>query len=203
MSESRLVLAAPASTALEVRKSRFVANATRVESETTAHEFLQHVSDPTATHNCWAWRIGQQYRFNDDGEPGGSAGKPILQAIDGQHVDQVVVVVTRWFGGIKLGVGGLIRAYGGVAAECLRRAARKPLIDSVDVCFAMGYAELPLFKARTQGWNLVLENEDFGPDNVKLSARVARENLPALQRLVADLSRGSSRVRVLDKGTSG
>src|SRR3546814_18000784 len=79
-------------------------------------------SVPDATHNCWAWRIGDDYRSNDDGEPAGTAGRPILAAIDGQGMDRVVVVVTRWFGGIKLGAGGLVRAYGGTAAECLRRA---------------------------------------------------------------------------------
>jgi putative IMPACT (imprinted ancient) family translation regulator len=61
-------------------------------------------------------------RFNDDGEPAGTAGRPILQAIEGQGMDRVVVVVKRWYGGIKLGAGGLMRAYGGTAAECLRRA---------------------------------------------------------------------------------
>src|SRR3546814_2284064 len=59
-------------------------------------------SVPDATHNCWAWRIGDDYRSNDDGEPAGTAGRPILAAIDGQGMDRVVVVVTRWFGGIKL-----------------------------------------------------------------------------------------------------
>ena len=80
------------------------------------------IADPTATHNCWAYRIGSEYRFSDDGEPAGTAGRPILAAIDGQGCDQVVVVVTRWYGGIKLGAGGLVRAYGGCAAECLRAA---------------------------------------------------------------------------------
>ncbi len=98
---------------------------------------MQQISNTTATHNCWAYRIGQDYRFNDDGEPGGTAGRPILQAIEGQGVDRVVVVVTRWYGGIKLGAGGLARAYGGTAAECLRLAERTPLVVMRDcVCVA-------------------------------------------------------------------
>ena len=75
---------------------------------------------PDATHHCWAYRIGPAYRFGDDGEPGGTAGAPILRAIEGQGVDRVMVVVVRFYGGVKLGTGGLARAYGGTAAECLR-----------------------------------------------------------------------------------
>src|SRR5690606_2732749 len=81
-----------------------------------------HAAD--ASHHCWAYRIGNEYRYSDDGEPGGTAGRPILQAIDGQGYDRVVVLVVRWFGGIKLGTGGLIRAYGGCAANCLRAGTR-------------------------------------------------------------------------------
>src|SRR5512146_622329 len=91
----------------DVRKSRFVANAAPVADIEAALAFIARVSDRSATHNCWAYRIGAQYRFNDDGEPAGTAGKPILLAIDGQSLDHVAVVVTRWFGGIKLGAGGL------------------------------------------------------------------------------------------------
>ncbi|MFC6616804.1 IMPACT family protein [Deinococcus radiophilus] len=77
---------------------------------------------PDATHHCWAYRIGELYRFNDDGEPGGTAGAPILRAIEGQGVQHVMVIVVRYYGGVKLGTGGLVRAYGGAAAECLRTA---------------------------------------------------------------------------------
>src|SRR5690606_3299943 len=101
--------------AQEIKKSRFLALAAPVANEETAKEFLAQNSDPAATHNCWAWRMGQNYRFSDDGEPSGTAGKPILQAIDGQELDNIVVLVTRWFGGILLGSGGLMRAYVGIA----------------------------------------------------------------------------------------
>jgi uncharacterized YigZ family protein len=183
----------------DIRKSRFLAQAAPVADVSSAMDFIARVSDPSANHNCWAYRIGQSYRFSDDGEPGGSAGKPILQAIEGQDLDRVAVVVTRWFGGIKLGVGGLIRAYGGTAAECLRRAQRQPIIDTVRVRFALGYAELPLLKARTQDWTLQLDTEDFGARAVDVTATVARAHVDALQRLLADLSRGSSTLQRLDQ----
>eukprot|EP00268_Persea_americana_P024932 TRINITY_DN2429_c0_g1_i2.p1 TRINITY_DN2429_c0_g1~~TRINITY_DN2429_c0_g1_i2.p1 ORF type:complete len:196 (-),score=30.10 TRINITY_DN2429_c0_g1_i2:575-1162(-) len=84
--------------------------------------FLFQVRDPRATHNCWAYKVGDQYRSSDDGEPSGTAGKPIYSAIASSGIDRVMVVVIRHFGGIELGTGGLVRAYGGVAAECLKNA---------------------------------------------------------------------------------
>ena len=127
MSDTLSTLVAPCRYREEIKKSRFLAIAGPVASSEQALAFLGDVADPDATHNCWAFRIGQDYRFNDDGEPGGTAGRPILQAIEGQGVDAVMVVVTRWYGGIKPGAGGLVRAYGGTAPECLRRAARVPI----------------------------------------------------------------------------
>ena len=103
-------LAAPASHSVDVRHSRFRAQAAHAASIDAALGFLVGHSDRDATHNCWAYRIGAEYRSSDDGEPAGTAGRPILAAIDGQGLDQVVVVVTRWYGGIKLGAGGLVRA---------------------------------------------------------------------------------------------
>ncbi len=98
MSAPRETLAAPAEAMLEVKKSRHLARAEPVDSPQAALAFIERVSVPEATHNGWAYRIGAAYRFSDDGEPAGTAGKPILAAIDGQGLDGVAVVVTRWFG---------------------------------------------------------------------------------------------------------
>jgi putative IMPACT (imprinted ancient) family translation regulator len=99
MSQTPQTLVAAFQHSVDIKKSRFLAQATPVETSQQALAYVQRVSDPSATHNCWAYRIGQDYRFNDDGEPGGTAGRPILQAIEGQGVDRAVVVVTRWYGG--------------------------------------------------------------------------------------------------------
>ncbi|KAF7136260.1 hypothetical protein RHSIM_Rhsim08G0015000 [Rhododendron simsii] len=106
----------------EIKKSKFIAVAGPISDERSAHSFLSEVRDTRATHNCWAYKVGDQYRSNDDGEPSGTAGKPIYSAIVSSGVDRVMVVVIRYFGGIKLGTGGLVRAYGGVAAECLKNS---------------------------------------------------------------------------------
>src|SRR5690606_19133134 len=125
----KYMLTGPVEARQEIKKSRFIALAAPIASEADARALLAAHADPTANHNCWAWRIGQAYRFSDDGEPSGTAGKPILAAIDGQNLDGTMVIVTRWFGGVLLGSGGLIRAYGGTAALCLRSAEKAPLIE--------------------------------------------------------------------------
>ncbi len=117
-------LSGPARFETEIKRSRFVAHAARVETLDETVAFYESVADHAATHNCWAWKLDQQYRFNDDGEPAGTAGKPILAAIEGKGLDHVMIVVTRYFGGIKLGAGGLVRAYSGAAARCIDQAGR-------------------------------------------------------------------------------
>lgn len=121
-----LTLAAPHEHREVVQNSEFLAFAERAQTPAQAQAALAGLRArfPDATHHCWAYQIGALYRFSDDGEPGGTAGAPILRAIQGQGLDEVVVVVVRFYGGVKLGAGGLVRAYGGAAAECLRLAPR-------------------------------------------------------------------------------
>jgi uncharacterized YigZ family protein len=191
-------LSAPARLAQEIRKSKFVANAANVASEPAAVEFLERIRDAGASHNCWAWRLGQRYRFSDDGEPAGTAGKPILQAIDGQSIDNAMVVVTRWFGGIKLGAGGLMRAYGGCAAECLRQAEKVELIESVRVEFALEFASLARLRARLREFGAALEAEEFRDSGAMLRLSLPHAKLSELRNFLADLSRGQVELRELD-----
>ena len=105
----------------EIKKSKFIAHVKHVETEESAREFLQLIRKKyfDATHNCSAWilgEIGNLQKSNDDGEPGGTAGNPILETIKKNNLTNTAVVVTRYFGGIKLGAGGLIRAYSHTAA---------------------------------------------------------------------------------------
>jgi len=109
-------------TETKVRKSLFIAHVCICRDETEARERIRGISSEhrQANHNCWAYRVGALKReeyFSDDGEPAGTAGKPILGAILRQELTNVLVVVTRYFGGIKLGVRGLIEAYGKAASE--------------------------------------------------------------------------------------
>lgn len=133
-------LAHPAVHEEHIQKSRFLARAWPVGNTEAALAQVAECEREEASHHCWAYRIGQLYRFHDANEPAGTAGRPILQAIDGQGLDRVVLVVTRWFGGIKLGAGGLVRAYGGTAAECLRRAERRELLAMQRIAVATTFA---------------------------------------------------------------
>lgn len=190
MTTAVFTLRAPCSHREDVRKSRFVAHAAPVESAAGAMAFFAAHADPTATHNCWAYRIGGQYRFNDDGEPGGTAGRPILQAIEGQSCDRVAVLVVRWFGGILLGAGGLMRAYGGCAANCLRLGELVPVIDKAGGTFHCTFAELPIVKARLRDFDAGVVGESFDETGALLSLEVPRVRAADLARMLSDLSRG-------------
>jgi uncharacterized YigZ family protein len=198
MTTTLSTLAQPAQAVQEIRKSRFLCQAAPAATPAAALAFLQDIGDAQATHNCWAYRIGQQYRFSDDGEPAGTAGKPILQAVDGQGFDQVMLVVTRWYGGIKLGAGGLMRAYGGVAAECLRLAQRTPLVVKTEVEFALPFASLTLLKARLGEFEADLLQEQFAADGAHWRLALPAVQVDALAGLLADLTRGRSQLRRCD-----
>lgn len=196
-------LAAPCDYQETIRKSRFVAKAAPVSSPEEAQAFIQAISDGTATHNCWAWKIGSQYRFSDDGEPGGTAGRPMLSAIEGQDCDKVVVVVIRWFGGIQLGTGGLARAYGGTAAKCLQAGERIELVPRIRCRCHCRFAELALFKARLADYEALVEQEAFDAEGAELQLALPEAQRAAVQQLLADISRGRSELQPLaDDSTS-
>ncbi|MWV17248.1 DUF1949 domain-containing protein [Pseudomonas sp. L-22-4S-12] len=174
----------------EIRKSRFLALAAPIASTDEALAFIQQHSDLSASHNCWAWRCGQQYRFSDDGEPGGTAGRPILAAIDNQDCDQVVVLVIRWYGGIQLGTGGLARAYGGSAAKCLQGGERIALLARIQAHCHVPFAELARVKARLGEWLMVIEQEAFDADGAWLNLALPAERFDEAKRQLADLGRG-------------
>lgn len=129
---------------IKVKGSRFIGHAALTETLAEADAFIAEISKKhyNATHNCTAYRVGlgdqSVFRFNDDGEPSGTAGKPILDAIDGRDLTHITCVVTRYYGGTKLGCGGLVRAYGQAAAEALDKAGRQTchILGSVTVEYA-------------------------------------------------------------------
>ena len=182
----------------EIKRSRFLAIALPVADEDAAKDFIARESYSDANHNCWAWRIGQNYRFNDDGEPSGTAGKPILQAIDGLELDNVAVLVTRWFGGTLLGSGGLIRAYGGSAALCLRAAELIELIPTETVYIRAHFSELALIKARLAGVDhLAITSEAFHNTGADLRLEVPVAEKDTVLRMLTDITHG--RIQISDK----
>lgn len=193
----RITLAAPHTLQEDIRKSRFLVWAAPIDSVEEAMAFFAQHGDPGATHNCWAYRLGQQYRFNDDGEPAGTAGKPILLAIDGQGLDGVAVLVVRWFGGIKLGAGGLMRAYGGCAAQCLRAAPKITQVALARARCHCDYADLARFKARMAQAGARIDQEDFTAEGAWLTLAVPLDGLAAAEALATDLTRGKGGWEVL------
>ena len=130
-----------------IKKSKFIAYAMSVDTLDDALNFIEQVKDSKASHNCWVYRSSSSsssectYRYSDDGEPSGTAGKPILQAIEGEDVVDIVLVVTRYYGGIKLGTGGLTRAYGSVAKALLSIAEKYENVakTTIEIVFETQY----------------------------------------------------------------
>lgn len=137
-------------TEIVIDKSRFIASAIHVDSVEQAVEYLNSKRKKyfDATHNCYAYIVGDKAKFSDDGEPQGTAGMPIYDCIKQNNVDYVCVVVTRYFGGIKLGAGGLVRAYSGSCAEVLKQCERVVMTDCTFAEVVIDYSLLkPLRKA--------------------------------------------------------
>lgn len=191
-------LAAAARHETGIKRSRFLARALPIETAEDALQALAGISTPDATHNCWAYRVGTEYRSSDDGEPVGTAGRPILAAIDGQDIDRVIVVVTRWYGGIKLGAGGLVRAYGGTAAECLRRAERIPLLEWADVALHLPFDDLGVVHAALVPYSAVKSAENYGADGVDILLHLPADRVQALKVQLRDATR--NRVRFNEEG---
>ena len=139
-------LAGPGRAEIKVKGSRFLAEAMPVRTEADAAEAIDAIRkrEYAATHHCSAYRIGPSgriFRYHDDGEPAGTAGAPILRQIDGRGLTHVLVVVTRYYGGTKLGTGGLIRAYGEAAALALDAAPHAERILRETVRLRFDYAD--------------------------------------------------------------
>ncbi len=155
-----------------IKKSRFIARVAHVSSEPEAMSFLEKVRDPSASHNCWAFHTGDVFRFFDDGEPAGTAGKPILGSIVNKEFDNVMVVITRYFGGIKLGVGGLARAYGGTAARCLDECPKRELVHMAAVTVKVPFELTGNAYRIIDNYDLVKVEEDYSPGGLEIRMQI-------------------------------
>ena len=191
-------LAADVSFEEEIKKSRFQAIAAPVENQQQVKAFLEKHLDTSTTHQCWAWKIGQNVRFNDDGEPSGTAGRPILATIEGNELTNVIVLVNRWYGGIKLGTGGLVRAYGGCAGQCLRLAEKVELIEKKQVHFACQFNEWAIFQYELNQHNIEY-TEAYNADGVKVDAKLQLNQIAALRLKIQDVTRGREQLKIMDE----
>lgn len=125
-----------------IKGSRFIAWAAPVSTEDEAQELLARAraAHPDATHHCSAWRLGETVRFSDDGEPGGTAGRPMLEVLLRRDLQFAAVIVIRYYGGTKLGAGGLVRAYSGSAAKALDAAGTREVLEQGTLSFTVPFA---------------------------------------------------------------
>lgn len=138
-------LAAPVHADIEIRKSRFIASAVSVPDRETAMGVIADLraQHPAATHVCWALLAGGQSGMSDDGEPSGTAGRPILEVLRHHDLDGVLAAVVRYYGGVKLGAGGLVRAYTDAIAAALKDAARIERIAYATLTVLVDYPDEP------------------------------------------------------------
>ncbi len=161
----------------KIEKSRFIAFAEKVETEEKAREFLDKIKKlhPFSTHVCFAFIVekGEISRFSDDGEPQGTAGLPILESIKGLGLVDTVVAVVRYFGGIKLGTGGLVRAYGKTAKACLESAKKEEVFLSQILSLNFSYDKYSLFIKYNENKKTKVLNSEFS-DGVKMTIAVKK-----------------------------
>lgn len=181
-----------------IKKSRFQAIAATVEDENAVKIFLAKQLDHTTTHQCWAWKIGNTVRFNDDGEPSGTAGRPILATIEGNELCNVIVLVNRWYGGVKLGTGGLVRAYGGCAGQCLLNAEKIELILRKDISFHCLFNEWSIFQYELKRQHIdYLEHYD--ENGVLVMAKLKVDEIEPFKMMLQDITRGREQLKIQDE----
>jgi uncharacterized YigZ family protein len=185
-----LAPAAPARAELRERGSRFLAILLPVEDEAAAHAALDAVAaeHDDATHCCWAWRLGApaRERANDAGEPRGTAGAPILRALQAAGLSDALLVVLRWFGGTKLGKGGLVRAYGAAARAATAGAPTRRRLRRLRVTLLPGYAQVGAVHRLLRPPEVELVEEIYA-ERVRVVLAVAEERLEELRERAAAL----------------
>jgi uncharacterized YigZ family protein len=182
-----------------VRGSRFIATASPVRSRKEVEEIVQAIQRELydATHHCFAYRLtpgGGEFRVQDDGEPSGSAGKPILRAIDALGLTDTLVVISRYFGGTKLGVGGLARAYGGSAERVLSLAEvrRCYVEETIAISFPHERTGDVMHVITTEGATIVDTQYD---DEVHLRLSIRSSRAEQLRGLLLTHTRGNIDLR--------
>jgi uncharacterized YigZ family protein len=190
-------LAAPVSAEIDIRKSRFIALALPVADRDEAMRALERLraGHPGATHVCWALLAGGQSGMSDDGEPSGTAGRPILEVLRHHEVDGVLAAVVRYYGGIKLGAGGLVRAYTDAIATAMQSAERIERIERGLLGIDIDYAD----EARVRRWieqhDAELVQSDYAM-TVRLVVRMAAAAREPAAAELRDLTNGRANVEL-------
>jgi uncharacterized YigZ family protein len=179
-----------------IKQSRFITTVARAETAEAAHGFIDRIREEfgDATHNCWAFVAGPpgstaDVGMSDDGEPHGTAGRPMLEALLHADVGEVVAVVTRYYGGVKLGKGGLQRAYSGGVQKALASLPVMERVHRSTVWVAVEYAQRDPMVRLAEQMDAVLVDEEYGAD-VRLKLAVPSQQLGEFRHAVADVTGG-------------
>lgn len=202
--EERIVPAGKAQAEIVINKSRFIASLAPAFSVEKAREFIKEVSlnYPGASHYVPAFLIGHGRSVishaSDAGEPSGTAGQPVLRVLQGSELGNVAVVVTRYFGGIKLGTGGLVKAYTEAAKAVVEKAPRAKLVHTVDLEMRLHYS----FFERVQKLIAAYGGQEFlkeFTDEVKLGFRLEKKVLEEFKSELRDLTQGSASAEIISE----
>ena len=192
----------PGEAELVERRSRFIGQVWRVTSEEEARARIEEVRKRhyDARHHCWCYRLreGGAERYSDDGEPQGTAGQPMLNVFQREEVFDVCCVVTRYFGGILLGAGGLVRAYGGTAKEALNAAGLSRMRLWSTVLVPCTYPLFERMKLTIESCGGIVEDCDYGAD-IMLTVTLPAGERSALEEKVTELSAGGLTVELAEE----
>ena len=188
--------AAPHRTEEVIERSRFIASLDRASSVDAARAFIDSIRAelPDASHNCWAYIAGppgsaSAIGFSDAGEPHGTAGRPMLDVLQHSGIGEVVAVVTRYFGGTKLGKGGLARAYGGAVQNALQSLPTIELIERSAFVITVSYGDVELLRRLLARSGAEVSHEEYGAD-VQYHAALPVSTVDAFRRELADATAG-------------
>jgi uncharacterized YigZ family protein len=174
----------------KIKRSIFIGSANVVFSELEAKNFIKAISDEfkNATHNCWAYKVERKIAYSDAGEPSGTAGRPIFGAIEKLKLDNIAIVVTRFFGGIKLGVRGLIDAYSEVALRTFKSGEIVMYVPAYEVNLEMDYSVFDRFiKFVTRlGYDISVKNFEF-TNIVKGRIYIPKKTINDFENMIVDL----------------
>jgi len=184
----------------EIQRSRFIATIARAASVQEAQAFVRAVSAEfaDATHNCWAYVVGApgstgQIGMSDDGEPHGTAGRPMLTVLLHSGLGDVAAVVTRYYGGTKLGTGGLARAYSGAVQQAVVTVARAERVTLVEIAVHIGYGDVSAVQQLAPQFEAEIVAQEYGTE-VAYRIRLPEEQAEGFRRALGDATRGQARV---------
>ena len=169
-----------------INKSKFITNIFSVDNLDEINTYLEQIKNKykDATHHCYAYILDNTKRFNDDNEPSGTAGMPILDCLEKNNLNHILCIVTRYFGGIKLGAGGLVRAYSNSVSSALLNAVKMELINGYEVILKFSYNKIDEIDKILENYEII--NKEFGNNvtyvvNVDLNTKEKLEKITELE----------------------